>query len=358
MKYASSKPTTFRATNEASLLSQALNTLREIPNLTVKEIVPKPKHLDHGIDLSIELRHRQKKFKFAIEAKSSGEPAVLRRSAAWLKNILAQTKYDYGLIVAPYVSAEGALICRDMGIGFVDLSGNCLLSLDDFYVERTGFANKFRKPRELRSLFSPRSSRVVRCLLSNPNRTWTLKGLSGETGVSIGLIHRIATALEHNLFAEKRPGGFRLEDLARLLETWREEYQRRPHKWGRYVIRTGSVEDCVEKLKAAALQKGVRYALSGPSGAFLVAAYLNPSLVHVYVDIVKKEFLEELNAYPIMSEGNFLIRVVEQENEFIGSREVKGVCIVSDLQLYLDLWAMGGRGQEAADELRRQRLNF
>jgi hypothetical protein len=49
--------------------------------------------------------------------------------------------------------------------------------------------------------------------------------------------------------------------------------------------------------------------------------------------------------------------VVEQENEFIGSRDVKGICIVSDLQLYLDLWAMGGRGQEAAEELRRARLH-
>jgi hypothetical protein len=358
MKSPSSKPISFTLANEARLLNQALSTLREIPNLTVKEVVPEPKHLDHGIDLSIELRLRQKKFKVAVEAKASGEPAVLRRSAAWLKNLLNQTKYDYGLLVAPYVSAEGALICRDMGIGFVDLSGNCLLNLDGLYVERTGFSNKFRKPRELQSFFSPKSSRVIRCLLSDPNRTWTLKGLSGETGVSIGLIHRIATALKSNLFAEKRSGGFQLEDPARLLEAWREEYQRRPRKWGRYVIRTGSVEDCIEKLKAAALQNGVRYALSGPSGASLVSAYLNPSLLHVYVDILKSEFLEELNAYPIMSEGNLLIRVVEQENEFIGSREVKGIYIVSDLQLYLDLWSMGGRGQEAAEEFRRQRLNF
>lgn len=358
MKQANPKPWANEVTNEAQLLSQALNILTDIPNLTVKKIVSEPKHFDRGIDLMIELGNRQRNFKVVIEAKASGEPAILRRSAAWLKNMLAQTKCDYGILVAPYVSDEGALICHDMGIGFVDLSGNCLLNLEGLYVERTGFANKFKKPREIQSLFSPKSSRVVRCLLSDPTKTWTLKALSSETGVSIGLIHRIATALEHNLFAEKRPGGFQLEDPARLLEAWREEYQRRPRKWERYVMRTASVEECIEKLKAAALQKGVRYALSGPSGASLVAAYLNPNLLHVYVDTLKSEFLEELNVYPIMSEGNFLIRVVEQENEFIGSREVKGAYVVSDLQLYLDLWAMGGRGQEAAEELRRQRLSF
>jgi len=76
------------------------------------------------------------------------------------------------------------------------------------------------------------------------------------------------------------------------------------------------------------------------------------------VDVLKEEFLEELKAEPVSSEGNLLIRVVEQENEFIGSRQIKGVYVVSDLQLYLDLWAMGGRGQEAAKELRRDRLRF
>ena len=50
--------------------------------------------------------------------------------------------------------------------------------------------------------------------------------------------------------------------------------------------------------------------------------------------------------------------MVEQKNEFIGSREVKGIYVVSDLQLYLDLWSMGGRGQEAAEELRREQLKF
>jgi hypothetical protein len=343
---------------EINLLNQALHTLQDIPNLKVREVSREPKHFDRAVDLIIELQLRHKKFKVAVEAKSSGEPSILRRSAAWLKNVLEHKKFAYGIIVAPYVSREGALICRDMGIGFVDLSGNCLLNLDDIYIERTGFSNKFRKPREIQSLFSPKSSRVIRCLLSEPTRTWTLKGLSSETGVSIGLIHRVAVALQDNLFAEKKSGGIQLEDPARLLEAWREEYQRRPRKWARYVVRTSSIEDWMPKVKSAALQNGVRYSLTGPSGASLISAYLNPTLVHVYVDVLKSEFLESLNAYPITSEGNFLIRVVEQENEFIGSREVKDLYIVSDLQLYLDLWSMGGRGQEAAEELRRDRLNF
>ena len=111
-------------------------------------------------------------------------------------------------------------------------------------------------------------------------------------------------------------------------------------------------------LKRAANHHGVRYALTGPSGASLISSYLAPAALHLYVDVLRKEFLEEIKADQVSSEGNLLIRVVEQENEFIGSRQVKGFYIVSDLQLYLDLWAMGGRGQEAAEELRREQLRF
>ena len=343
---------------ERETLKGALATLEAIPNLTVKQLSAESRQADHGVDSSLQFTFGRKKFKVAVEVKSSGEPAVLRRSAVWLKDIQLKTKHDYAVIVAPFISREGAEICREVGVGFVDLSGNCLLSMDGLYIERTGNPNKFKKPREMQSLFSPKSSRVIRCLLSDPKRSWTLKGLSTETGVSIGLIHRIAMALENNFFAKKELRAFKLEDPARLLEAWREEYYRRAPKWPRYVVPAGSLQQTVTKLKKAALDHGVRYALSGPSGASFISSYLTPTLVHCYVDVLKEEFLEELKAEPVSSEGNLLIRVVEQENEFIGSRQVKGVYVVSDLQLYLDLWAMGSRGQEAAEELRRERLKF
>ena len=341
---------------EAELITEALESLRSVPNLEIEQIgaVRTPDHPD----FSFAVKLGQKKFKVLLEVKHTGEPSILRRSGAWLKDLLTKTKHDYAVIIAPFISREGAVICRGLGVGFIDLSGNCLINLQGLYIERTGYPNKFKKPREIQSLFSPKSSRVIRCLLSDPIRVWTLKGLAIETGVSIGLIHRIATALENNLFAKKELRAFKLEDPARLLEAWREEYHRKAPKWARYVVRIGTIEELVTELKTAAMHHGVRYALSGPSGASLVFSYMTPTVVHFYVDVLREEFLDELKVNPVPSEGNLLIRVVEQENEFIGSREVKGVYVVSDLQLYLDLWAMGGRGQEAAEELRRERFHF
>lgn len=343
---------------ERQLVAAALSIVKAIPHLEIKEVGYEPKVGAYRPDFVLLVSHAQKKFQVIGEVKSTGEPSILRRSGAWLKDLLTKTKHDYAVIIAPFISREGAEICSELGVGFIDLSGNCLLSLDGLYVERTGHPNKFKKPREIQSLFSPKSSRVIRCLLSDPERSWTLKGLASETGVSIGLIHRIATALENDLFAKKELRAFKLEDPARLLEAWREEYHRKAPKWARYVVRVGTIEELVTELKTAAVRHGVRYALSGPSGASFVFSYITPAVVHFYVDVLKQEFLEELKVNQVPSEGNLLIRVVEQENEFIGSREVKGVYVVSDLQLYLDLWAMGGRGQEAAEELRRERLHF
>jgi hypothetical protein len=358
LKHGELLPRFTRGREGSGLIQGALAALKTIPNLDVKQLSTETGPSDHGLDFNFILSFGQKKFKVAAEVKASGEPSLLRRSASWLRNLLTGAKYDYAIIVAPFVSREGAEICRDLGVGFMDLSGNCLLSLDSLYIERTGNPNKFKKPREIQSFFSPKSSRVIRCLLSDPKRGWTLKGLATETGVSIGLIHRIATALENNFFAKKEIGAFRLEDPARLLEAWREEYYRRAPKWSRYVVRAASIKESLTKLKTAATHHGVRYAFSGPSGASLTASYLVPTAVHLYVDVLREEFLGEIKADQVSSEGNLLIRVVEQENEFIGSRQVRGFYIASDLQLYLDLWAMGGRGQEAAEELRRERLHF
>lgn len=346
------------ARQERQLLTQALATLQAIPNLQIKAPVAQAGHTSNEPDFILPLAYGNKKFKVVVECKASGEPSVLRRSAAWLHNLVANHTYDYALIVAPFISRDGAEICRDLGVGFIDSSGNCLLTLNGLYIERTGNSNKFKKPREIQSLFSPKSSRVIRCLLSDPKRSWTLRGLATETGVSIGLIHRIATGLEANFFARKELRAFKLEDPARLLEAWRDEYFRRTPKWTRYIIKTVAIKDALTKLKTAANHQGVRYAFTGPSGASLVSPYLTPTAVHLYVDVLKEEFLEEIKADQISSEGNLLIKVVEQENEFIGSKQVKGFYVVSDLQLYLDLWAMGGRGQEAAEELRRDRLHF
>src|SRR3990167_1380963 len=147
LKNRSSTSGSAKAAAANELITGALESLRAMPNLKIKQIgaVRTPDHPDFSIIITF----GQRKFKVVAEVKASGEPSLLRRSAAWLKDLVTKTKHNYALIIAPFISKEGAEICRDLGVGFIDLSGNCLLSLDGLYIERTGCPNKFKKPREI-----------------------------------------------------------------------------------------------------------------------------------------------------------------------------------------------------------------
>ncbi len=49
--------------------------------------------------------------------------------------------------------------------------------------------------RPLRTLFAPKASRILRILLEEPRRAWTLTGLAEKTGVSLGQIFKVKERL-------------------------------------------------------------------------------------------------------------------------------------------------------------------
>ena len=64
--------------------------------------------------------------------------------------------------MAPYISPKAAEICIASDIGYIDLAGNCHLSFDNIYIERQGTPNPFRTKRKLRSIYSKKTTRVLR----------------------------------------------------------------------------------------------------------------------------------------------------------------------------------------------------
>ena len=53
-------------------------------------------------------------------------------------------------------------ICEEAGVGYVDLAGNARLAFDHVFIETRSPKNPFIEKRELRSLFAPRATRVLR----------------------------------------------------------------------------------------------------------------------------------------------------------------------------------------------------
>ena len=112
-------------------------------------------------------------------------------------------KDAYGVVVAPYISNDTARLCRENGVGYIDLAGNCFLGFDQIYVELKNFPNLTVEKRQLRSLFTPKSSRILRVMLANPRRSWMVKDLAKEAKVSIGLVFKVKERLLDLEFASE-----------------------------------------------------------------------------------------------------------------------------------------------------------
>lgn len=332
--------------------------LAEIPDLAVTK--GRPVH-EEGIraDLQVELRRGNQRATLLVEVKAVAEPRIVDDWMARLPNAREWAQGHYPILCAPYVSPRVAEMLKSRHVGYIDLSGNCWLDLGFLLMERSGHPNRFKEPKEQQLLFAPRASRILRTLLENPAKEWTLHELAQTAGVSLGLVHRVTKALDERLFAEKRRGRFSLNDPGGLLDTWRSFYVGKRIRWQRYYWPTlqdfrAGMREIAQSAKAAE----VRYAFTGPAAASLLVPYLMLSGIHCYVDALKPELLNALRAEPLPSNGNLWFNVIRGEDVFLGSHQIEGLYVVSDVQIYLDLCSLGGRGEEAAESLREKRLRF
>ncbi|KRT69855.1 MAG: hypothetical protein XU15_C0008G0079 [candidate division NC10 bacterium CSP1-5] len=315
----------------------------------------------HGFrpDIEVRLRRGDRRAVLLIEVKPSAELRIVHDWVDRLAQLPEAPDAHYPILCAPYISVKAAEVLKSHRVGYIDLSGNCWLDLGFLFVERSGQPNRFKVPKEQRNLFAARASRIVRTMLEHPGKDWTLQELAQTSGVSVGLVHRVAKALEERLFAERRWGRFTLQDPGGLLDAWRSFYVEQRIRWRRYYwamvqdVRTG-----MHEIASYARELEVRYVFTGPAAASLLVPHLMVSAIHCYVDALKPVLLDSLKADPVPSGGNLWFSVIQREDIFLGSHQIEDLYVVSDIQMYLDLSALGGRGEEAAQTLRERRLQF
>jgi hypothetical protein len=203
----------------------------------------------------------------------------------------------------------------------------------------------------VRNIFAPKSSRILRVLLTNPNRDWDERELAAEAKVSRGMAHYLcSTLIELGSAARDNQNRIVLVDPVRLLRRWAAYHQYdRVNKFLEYYTFEKEIDQFLTKM--ATLDS--KYALSGLAGAWLAAPYVRPVDVHLYIfseDLASK-LAEKLELNPTPSGGNVKFVLPYDEGVFYGTREVKGVKIVSNVQLYVDLYNFPARGEEAASQL-------
>ncbi len=268
----------------------------------------------------------------------------------------------YPLLIAPHVSDAVAAICREEGVGWLDLGGNCDLEFGGIWVERRGLPRKYKEDRGLKSLYSPKASRILRVLLQGPLRPHKVEELSAAAGVSLGLVSKVRQVLLDQDVGEDSKEGIRIKGAARartLLQDWllEDDFPKRTEV-REYSTLASDLTLAGNLLSFCLVDNSLSRQeplFTQNFAAWLRAPHNVPTTVSAYLDRFPddEDLLPSLKARRVSTgAGNLRILVPgDYKAVTIGCQRVKKCpefSLVSDLQLFLDLHGGERNGEEQA----------
>src|SRR3989338_3810620 len=146
------------------------------------------------------------------------------------------------------------------------------------------------KRRLVKNIFSDRSSLVLRALLREPERKWTLPNLAKE-GVSLGLASDVLSKAEIQGYVErvaKGPESYtRLIRKDDLLKDWLKAYSFERNDQV-YFLSTDKdfLKNCTQYLN----QKKKTFTLTLYSASRLISTYVKDDRHFIYLDLNREEF--------------------------------------------------------------------
>ena len=212
----------------------------------------------------------------------------------------------------------------------------------------------------MKILLSDKATMIIRVMLSHPERKWVARDFEKEFGVGRA---RAATVLS-TLFGKGFVGGIRsgrlahsvLQNKEELLDEWLRAYKFELNETHLYY---SAHEDVLSRLKEYFTTKNEpkEYALTLHTGANFITHYVNTSTVYCYLRSenfrdISLDLRQALDLKELKKGGNFyLIKPYYKKAVFFNIQTIKGYSVVSDLQLYLDLYHFPQRGREHASYL-------
>jgi hypothetical protein len=203
------------------------------------------------------------------------------------------------------------------------------------------------------NLYFGKAVDVGRVLLVRYPEKLNLRTLACESSVSLGEAFKVSKALINERIALRESSRSELKLMAPA------ELLVRLAKVNNFLSNTRFIEyytpeeDISKFLKKLKGLHDPEYAITGLAGAMLVAPFVRPTNVHIYVkrEDDARNLADKLNLMPVESNGNVRFALARSNGVFYGSRAVNGINVVSNIQLYIDLLNYPARGAEAADEL-------
>ncbi|HEX5397707.1 MAG TPA: hypothetical protein VFY06_01490 [Verrucomicrobiae bacterium] len=295
---------------------------------------------------------------FVVECKSSGAAAAVGMAVRTVKEFAGRLK-SVPLVAAPFMGDVGKRLCEEAGVCWLDLSGNAHLVAPGLRVNIEGKPNQFKRPGRPRSLFAPKSSRIARWLLIEPERAFSQRELAKASDLDEGFTSRIVRQLEEQrLVSRDARGAVKIADFGALMDAWREVYDFSKHHVVRGHVAARSSDEILRRISAEFKRGKLEHAATGLAGAWLLNQFAGFRLVVFYVAQVPSAESQQALGFREETRGeNVWLVVPNDEGVFHGATEREGIRCVHPVQAYLDLKDHPERSAEAAEQLRRKLLS-
>lgn len=305
-----------------------------------------------GVDLVLDAgMHR-----FVVEAKARVSSATLEQAA---RDVLQASRLLGGgaipLVALPFAGERSRALLAELGVAWLDLSGNAAIAAPNLRVLVTAHENRFKTSGRPENPFSPKSSRVVRTLLAAPAGVGFIQSeLARRTGLGRGFVSRIVRQLERDDYvARAADNSVAVKRPEHLLDDWRAAYVFERHRIVKAQLFARSGPDAMEKLRE--VLGGVRHAFTGLAGAWLFSEHAGFRLATVFVDALPSKAVLQAAGVGLEQRGaNVWFVIPNDVSVYEEAQEVRGFACCSPLQIFLDLKAQPERAAEAAEELRSQ----
>ncbi len=258
-----------------------------------------------------------------------------------------------GLVAARYLSPRVRADLAQLGLAYVDATGNMRIALDRpaiFLSDRVTDRDPWRGPGRPRgSIKGDPAARVVRTLIDYRGPL-SISDLLTLSGASTGATYRVRDYLiEEGLLERLSDATYRVPDWQRLLREWAADYALPPVSTRSFIAPRG-----IESLRARAADvDGFRYAVTGSLAAEEWAPYAPAKLARIYVQDIAAA-AAWLDLRPTDVGQNVLLvepkdpRSIVFENTWTAR---DGLMLAAPSQVAVDLVNGPGRNPSEADAL-------
>lgn len=296
------------------------------------------------------------------EVVSGWGSAILRSKIQQLKQGIRENKIKgtYPVIIGKYLSKNQREICREENVFYIDLVGNFYIHYPGVYIDKEVESKGFPSEEIERNPFSDKASLILRKLLKESDKQWQIRKLAIELKLSPGYVSKIAKRLSELDYASFNSlEGLKLKNPSALLEDWVHRYNYKKNKHFKYFCLAKGPEDIFARLKKLNIPYKINYALGLHAGACLISPHAIFNEVHIYVSDKESMdfFVDKLKLKPVVQGANLIMLFPYYKHSvFYDKQKIRDIWVVSDIQLYVDLYKYPLRGIEQAEHLYEKRL--